>query len=505
MLFASEISNFDFLIILGLFLIFIIVAIAGLILGTVEFLFLLALPFVIIKSLFGYYDEDDDNNFSEIPTNLVSDDISEEEGDSIEDSNSPMWESNTKPTNNADDAIKIVVGVSLTLITTFVFAVVILWAVSTIGGTILGLNPPQALVTWEDEYRDITGINSVENLDGTGVTLCIVDSGINIEHPDLANINLIGWKDVINTMQTPYDDDGHGTAMAGIIVADGGLNGVSKNVDLLIAKAIDDTGSGTDDGIAEAVNWCTTEGADIISLSLGGAQGFGSSIITTDTLETAVENAIENGVYVVAAAGNDGGENDDGDVSSPGSVDDVICVGGITRLGNLWVGSSEGDNNGNIWPPKLPRNDPDKKPEIVAPGHEVPVLVFNAESWWGWSSGTSASTAWVSGALALFLEEYPEYQRNSNSDSSKVEEIKELISLNSQMKESQNQHDDKFGYGILRIDLLIESIDNSSDGNAVSKNYKHKENAKNNIFDIFQMERRMTASVPPDNSANAIE
>jgi serine protease AprX len=468
-----------------------------------DLLALLIFPFFLIYDLFSKDEEDDDSNWSEIPTNLVSDDISEERGDPIEDSNSPMRGISIKDKN--DDAIKIVVGVSLTLITTFVFAVVILWAVSTIGGTILGLNPPQALVTWEDEYRDITGINSVEYLDGTGVTLCIVDSGINIEHPDLANINLIGWKDVINTIQTPYDDDGHGTAMAGIIVADGGLNGVSKNVDLLIAKAIDDTGSGTDDGIAEAVNWCTTEGADIISLSLGGAQGFGSSIITTDTLETAVENAIENGVYVVAAAGNDGGENDDGDVSSPGSVDDVICVGGITRLGNLWVGSSEGDNNGNIWPPKLPRNDPDKKPEIVAPGHEVPVLVFNAESWWGWSSGTSASTAWVSGALALFLEEYPEYQRNSNSDSSKVEEIKELISLNSQMKESQNQHDDKFGYGILRIDLLIESIDNSSDGNAVSKNYKHKENAKNNIFDIFQMERRMTASVPPDNSANAIE
>ena len=369
----------------------------------------LSIPFLLIYDLFSKDDEDDDSNWSEIPTNLVSDDISEERGVSIEDSNSPMWESSIKDKN--DDAIKIVVGVSLTLITTFVFAVVILWALSTISGTILGLNPPQALVTWEDEYRDITGINSVENLDGTGVTLCVVDSGINIEHPDLANINLIGWKDVINSMQTPYDDDGHGTAMAGIIVADGGLNGVSKNVDLLVAKAIDETGSGTNDGIAEAVNWCTSEGADIISLSLGGAQGFGSSIITTDSLETAVENAIENGVYVVAAAGNDG-ENDDGDVSSPGSVDDVICVGGITRLGNLWVGSSEGDNNGDIWPPKLPRNNPDKKPEIVAPGHEVPVLVFNGESWWGWSSGTSASTAWVSGSLALFLEEYPEYQRN---------------------------------------------------------------------------------------------
>ena len=358
MLFES-LSAIGVLIILGSILLFILVVY----LSAAELMMWLLLPLALLEYLFSKDEEDDDSNWSEIPTNLVSDDIPEEVNESIEDSNSPMWESSIK--NKNDDAIKIVVGVSLTLITTFVFAVVILWALSTISGTILGLNPPQALVTWEDEYRDITGINSVENLDGTGVTLCVVDSGINIEHPDLANINLIGWKDVINSMQTPYDDDGHGTAMAGIIVADGGLNGVSKNVDLLIAKAIDDTGSGTDDGIAEAVNWCTTEGADIISLSLGGAQGFGSSIITTDTLETAVENAIENGVYVVAAAGNDGGENDDGDVSSPGSVDDVICVGGITRLGNLWVGSSEGDNNGNIWPPKLPRNDPDKKPEIV--------------------------------------------------------------------------------------------------------------------------------------------
>ena len=497
MLFES-LSAIGMLIILGSILLFILVVY----LSATALMMWLLLPLALLEYLFSKDEEDDDSNWSEIPTNLVSDDISEERGDSIEDSNSPMWESSIKDKN--DDAIKIVVGVSLTLITTFVFAVVILWALSTISGTILGLNPPQALVTWEDEYRDITGINSVENLDGTGVTLCVVDSGINIEHPDLANINLIGWKDVINSMQTPYDDDGHGTAMAGIIVADGGLNGVSKNVDLLVAKAIDETGSGTDDGIAEAVNWCTSEGADIISLSLGGAQGFGSSIITTDSLETAVENAIENGVYVVAAAGNDG-ENDDGDVSSPGSVDDVICVGGITRLGNLWVGSSEGDNNGDIWPPKLPRNNPDKKPEIVAPGHEVPVLVFNGESWWGWSSGTSASTAWVSGSLALFLEEYPEYQRNSDSDSSKVEEIKLLISQNSQMKENQNQHDDKFGYGILRIDLLIESVDNSSNENLITKNYKPKDDVRINIFDIFQTERRMTANVPPDNSANAIE
>jgi len=412
--------------------------------------------------------------------------------------------------NNRRDAIGIVIGISGTLITTFILAVIILWVWSSISGGVLGLNPPQALLTWEDEYRDLTGVNSLDGLDGTGVSLCIVDSGIDISHPDLANINLIGWKDVVNSYDTPYDDDGHGTEMAGIIVADGGLNGVSKNVDLLVAKAIDSTGSGTDEGIGEAVDWCVAQEADIISLSLGGGQGFGAGIVTTDTLEIAVENAIDNGVYVIAAAGNDG-ENDDGDVSSPGSVDEVICVGGITRLGNLWSGSSEGDNNGQLWPPKLPRNNPDKKPEIVAPGHEVPVLIQTgvSGSWWGWSSGTSAATAWVSGGLALFLEEYPEYQRNSDSDSSKVEEIKQLISQNSQMKEGQSQHDDHFGYGMLRIDILINSVNNPSNNSSnnlpVLKYHQVESIYDSNIFDIFQIERRMTANVPPDNSANAIE
>ena len=70
--------------------------------------------------------------------------------------------------------------------------------------------------------------------------------------------------------------------------------------------------------------------------------------------------------------------------------------------------------------------------------------------------------------LHCSLKNTPNTREILDSDSSKVEEIKELISQNSQMKENQNQHDDKFGYGILRIDLLIESVDNSSDGKAVS-------------------------------------
>ena len=138
---------------------------------------------------------------------------------------------------------------------------------------------------------------------------------------------------------------------------------------------MEEGGRGDEGQIAWAVDGCVDNQEDIVSLSLGGDQGVGSGFLSSDALEESVEDAIDEGVFVVAAAGNDG-EDDDGDVESPGSVDDVICVGGVTRSGGIWTGSSEGDNNGRIWPnPILPRDDPDKKPELVAPAHEVPVLM----------------------------------------------------------------------------------------------------------------------------------
>ena len=128
----------------------------------------------------------------------------------------------------------------------------------------------------------------------------------------------------------------------------------------------------------------------------------------------------------------------------------------------------------------------------------------NSDSWWGWSSGTSASTAWVSGGLALFLQEYPEFQRNTDSDSTKIEEIKLLLSENSQMKNGQSQHDDHFGYGIFRIDSLIDSAKTNS-SNLENIIETSDLTMQKNIFEIFQSERRMTARVPPDNSMKAIE
>ena len=361
--------------------------------------------------------------------------------------------------SSGKDAITSVVAVSMSLIVIFASSITIIYLWKGEDGFVIE-RPSSALLSWQMEYMDLIGANndSLTELNGEGVVVCVVDSGVDLDHPDLRGVELRGWRDSINGIEEPYDDEGHGTAMTGIIVSDGGLDGVAKGVDLLVAKAINDEGQGTDGTVSDSVDWCVQQGADIISLSLGGSQSFGSDFFTTDELEQSVDDALDSGVFVVSSAGNDG-EDDDGDVGSPGSVEGVICVGGITRSGSIWSGSSEGDNDGRLWPnPILPRSDPDKKPEIVGPGHEVPVLMASGVSnseWWGWSSGTSAATAWVSGSLALLLQENPDLQRENSTGRQAIEGVKDAIAQSSQKKDGQESHDDHYGYGHLRIDLLI--------------------------------------------------
>ena len=365
----------------------------------------------------------------------------------------------TLTSTNYGDAFLMVTSIVTVLVALLLISISLVYLLPGVGN-IGSAGPSGALIAWENEYREITGLDEIQGLDGTGVILCIVDSGIDMKHPGFEGMEIYGWKDFVNQQSEPYDDEGHGTAMAGIVVSNNGLMGNAPGVSLLVAKAISSEGTGSDQMISESVDWCVINNADIISLSLGGAQGFGSGIFTTDTLERSVEQALDQGIYVVAAAGNDG-EDDDGDVESPGSVEDVICVGGITRNGQVWKGSSVGDNNGRLWPnPILPRNNPDMKPEVVGPAQEVPILMASGisnENWWGWSSGTSAATAWISGSLALLLENNPELQHENSQGRDSINEVKDLIMFNSEMQEGQTEHDDYYGYGIFRIDVLIDA------------------------------------------------
>ncbi len=326
------------------------------------------------------------------------------------------------------------------------------------GDALTGYRPGDAALDSQRVYSDLIQADQV-NLNGAGVTVCIVDSGLNPDHQDLDGLKVTKWKDFVGGANNPYDDHGHGTSMAGILVADGWMKGVAPKVNLLVAKALAENGSGDDTVVADAIDWCAENGAHIISLSLGGAPGilpfnFGNGRSSAQ----AAEEAVESGIFVIAAAGNDGGDDDDGDVATPCSETAVICVGGATQSGTHWEGSSVGDNNGRIWPLPIitPRSDPHKKPEIVAPAKSVAVI--NKEGTWSLSDGTSAATVYVTGAIAMLLQNNPELAANGTQDDiANINQVKEWIQQSSMPRPSQTGHDDNYGYGLLQIKALIDA------------------------------------------------
>ena len=149
-------------------------------------------------------------------------------------------------------AIKLIVSITLGI--TLVLAAGYLAAVVLSDGAIL-LRPSEVALERHSTYHGLIA-PVPESMTGAGVTACIVDSGIALDHEDLEGVNLVGWKDFINGNGDAYDDHGHGTSMAGLLVANGWLKGVAKNVDLLVAKATGANGSGSDTLVADAVDWC---------------------------------------------------------------------------------------------------------------------------------------------------------------------------------------------------------------------------------------------------------
>lgn len=326
---------------------------------------------------------------------------------------------------------------------------------------LFSIRPSNEAMNYQNTYTEMIQLDEV-SLNGEGVAVCIVDSGIDLTHPDLSDLSLSGWRDFISTSTEPYDDNGHGTSMAGILVADGWIKGVAPNVELYVAKALDGVnGVGSDETVAQAIDWCVEQNVNIISLSLGGAPGIlPFNPFSGRDSGDAANDAIEQGIVVVAAAGNDGGSDDDGDVAHPSSEQLVISVGGVTLSESHWSGSSIGDNDGSLFPLRLPRQDPNKKPEIVAPAESVPVI--NNQNSWSIVDGTSAATVFVTGAIALLLESSPELSSDSQqANSGTVTQIKQLILNSVKAQEGQEEHDDNYGYGLLQInDLIIASGSN---------------------------------------------
>jgi subtilisin family serine protease len=303
---------------------------------------------------------------------------------------------------------------------------------------------------------ETTGIRELQDagLDGSGVHVCIVDTGIDAAHPDFSNLTLAGFRDFYegeHGLVRDVGEDSHGTMMAGLLVANGKFYGAAPGVDLSIALALGPSGtSGQEDRVAQAIRWCRiTQKADIVSLSLGSDPGDGMGIQSETVL--AVQEALDAGIFVVAAAGNTGDDVSISDVSVPANMQGVIAVGASTRSGNVWSNSA----NGSMVNPYTQENRsyPDQKPEVSAPG----VLLFSTTSTqieppYAYSTGTSDSTALVTGALALILELYGTALAGDDGviDAEEMEIVKRsLASSCDKSGIDGSPHDVRGGYGFL--------------------------------------------------------
>ncbi len=162
-----------------------------------------------------------------------------------------------------------------------------------------------------------TSIPFQSGYDGSGIIISIIDTGIDLSHPDLEG-KIIGGYDFVDNDEMPEDTNGHGTQVAGIIAANGNLKGIAPNSKILMYKVSEDGESVPSHLIIKAIEKSIEDGADIINISLGINQ-------TNTKIDQAVNKAVKNNIFVVTAAGNFGPELNT--IGSPGINPNAITVG----------------------------------------------------------------------------------------------------------------------------------------------------------------------------------
>ena len=167
-----------------------------------------------------------------------------------------------------------------------------------------------------------TEIPRMDGIDGTGIKIAVIDTGVDFNHPDLfgwgPDGKVIGGYNFIEENQLPMDTNGHGTKVAGIIAADGNTLGVAHKAKILAYKVSEDGEGVSSELIRKAIEKAIEDKADIINISLGVNK-------TNSKIDSAVNHAWNNGIFVVTAAGNDGPELKT--IGSPGRNFESITVG----------------------------------------------------------------------------------------------------------------------------------------------------------------------------------
>jgi hypothetical protein len=258
--------------------------------------------------------------------------------------------------------------------------------------------------------------NSI-NLDGNSSVVCIIDTGINFNNPDLLGKNKTCMVDCFDKLCISNcslgDDNGHGTHVAGIVAASGGIYGVAFNVSLIGVKVLDASGSGSgnDLDISRAIDYCVAQNVSVISMSLGTGAYWDTNcdsdfIDPTSPWATSIDAAYAKNISVVVAAGNNG---DSVYISAPACITNAIPVGMTydTNVGALtW-------RTGDSWSTNCTDSTTNVDKIVCASNRNSLVQLFAPgamiNSTWRDNSyavegGTSMATPVVSGVIAIVAQ-----------------------------------------------------------------------------------------------------
>jgi serine protease AprX len=240
---------------------------------------------------------------------------------------------------------------------------------------------------------------------GRGITIAFLDTGICTSADFEGRITV--FKDFVNGIDKPYDDNGHGTHVTGIAcgsgkLSDGKYRGIAPDAKIAALKTLNNEGRGSAADILAGMQWvCDNKekyNIRVVNLSIGTP-----AASSDDPLVRASEALWDLGITVVTAAGNNGPYP--ASISSPGISRKVITVG-----------SNDDEFETDIWGTSIknfssrgPTKDCIVKPDILSPGHSITSCLANAkaEPYYRALSGTSMSTPMVSGAVADLLEKEP--------------------------------------------------------------------------------------------------
>jgi len=230
---------------------------------------------------------------------------------------------------------------------------------------------------------------------GSGITVAVIDTGIDQSHADLQG-KVAKQYDFVNNDDNATDDNGHGTHVAGIVAANGDIRGVAPGASLQAVKVCDSSGSCPTSTIIAGMEWAVENGAQIASVSIGGQLEMNDG---TNPVSLAADAAVARGLIVVIAAGNGGPGT--GTISYPGDARQVITVGAANDAGTVSQSDDFVAPFSNRGPSDFGRVDPD----VVAPG----VSINSTQMGGGYvvQGGTSMATPHVSGAAALLLQARP--------------------------------------------------------------------------------------------------